>query len=578
MMARSFLRRMNLRAPALAFAAVAALMPGAVPAQTPKFDYNPTEGGAPVLTYHGLVVGFDTLAKVRQTLGAPVHEAAWYNYKLLYSAGRGEGLTDAVHVQGNQDTATIGDIEAASVPEGYETDAKIRAKLGEPEYEIRMATWRMIDYTARGLRFTLAPDGHTIGVVYITPGMTRVHEGARRFVDLSALRQGPQPAPAAAADDGGLLCGTSEVVISPQQGDWLNRPFTIHDDMKARTAVFRRGELTVAFVGADLFGAGWDDLKVVRDRAKAAGVTATIIGMAHNHAVPDTIGVYGFYPEKYVKWLQDRLLEGITQAVANLKPVQEFRAASKELPMDGARVIGLFRNARNPGIIDPTVNVMQAIGEDGKPIATLVNFACHVEGLALGVMKIGADFPGYMAEKMKADGMGQPVFLNGALGGMVSGDNKARTFEASEEMGLQLAAIVKDLVAVARPPAKFVFEAATKRLEIPVTNPKLKMLVESTGLRKFHDGRMVTDMQLVRLGEAEIVAIPGELLPEVAYEVLEEMKGFPRVIVGLANDEMGYIIPTDDFREKSYEESMSQGPATAPIVRDTAIRMLKGIK
>ncbi len=46
----------------------------------------------------------------------------------------------------------------------------------------------------------------------------------------------------------------------------------------------------------------------------------------------------------------------------------------------------------------------------------------------------------------------------------------------------------------------------------------------------------------------------------------------------LAADELGYIIPEYDFRADEYEESMSQGPATAPIVRETAIRMLTGVK
>ena len=46
----------------------------------------------------------------------------------------------------------------------------------------------------------------------------------------------------------------------------------------------------------------------------------------------------------------------------------------------------------------------------------------------------------------------------------------------------------------------------------------------------------------------------------------------------LANDELGYIIPEYDFRSDSYEETMSQGPATAPIIRETAIRMLTGVK
>ena len=83
---------------------------------------------------------------------------------------------------------------------------------------------------------------------------------------------------------------------------------------------------------------------------------------------------------------------------------------------------------------------------------------------------------------------------------------------------------------------------------------------------------------MITLGECQMVTIPGELLPEISFEIQEKMTGFPRILVGLANDEIGYIIPEYDFRADAYEESMSQGAATAPIIRETAIRLLTGVR
>ena len=87
-------------------------------------------------------------------------------------------------------------------------------------------------------------------------------------------------------------------------------------------------------------------------------------------------------------------------------------------------------------------------------------------------------------------------------------------------------------------------------------------------------GRVVTEMSLITLGECQMLTLPGELLPEVSFEILERMTGFPRMLIGLANDELGYIIPPDDFRDDEYEETMSVGPAAAPVVKDTALRLL----
>lgn len=531
----------------------------------------------PVLTYHGLVPGFDTVEKVRKTLGQPEFEAPWYSYKMYYPAKGRPGLYDALHTGGKEDAAGLANIDAASVPEGYETEELIRRKLGEPEFELRMATWKLLDYSAKGLRFGLSPKGATIGVAYFPHGWTRVPQGERKLIDLSNLRQGPQPKPATPASLGGLRAGATEVIYSPTGEKWLGQPYKVHDDLKGRIAVFSDGKLTVALVGADLFGMGWDNLKVIRDAAKKAGVDQTIIGMSHNHAAGDTIGVYGHYPAEYIAHIQEQISKGIAEAVVRMKPVAEFRTASRELPMDGIRVQDLFRNARNPGVLDPTISILQAIGEDGKPITTLVNFACHVESLGYKPLEVSADFPGYMCEQMKQDGMGQPVFLNGAVGGMVSGDNRERTHESSRQMGLKLASIVKELGKTAQPPSTFKFSAEVRDLEIPLTNPRFKPMF-SSGLRKLKRGRVLTDMTLVRLGEAQIVSLPGELLPEVSFEILEEMDGFPRVLVGLANDEMGYMLPPYDFRDDAYEETMSMGPATALMVRDAAIRMVQGVR
>jgi hypothetical protein len=93
--------------------------------------------------------------------------------------------------------------------------------------------------------------------------------------------------------------------------------------------------------------------------------------------------------------------------------------------------------------------------------------------------------------------------------------------------------------------------------------------------RATREGRLLSEMMYLRLGSVELVTIPGELLPEVSFEILERMTGYPRLIVGLANDQLGYILPGYDFRAGEYEESMSVGPAAGPIVLRTALRLLE---
>ena len=321
-------------------------------------------------------------------------------------------------------------------------------------------------------------------------------------------------------------------------------------------------------------------LDVIRNTNEAAGATRM-----SNAAVRTIYSLEVGRPAAQVSRTKDRIYKVQVAAAPMGEEMRgpemggeaggEGRELGPEMPFQS----GGFGDSRTPTTPEQEAAYLLShryLGEDGKPITTLVNLACHPEGLEKGIVELSADFPGYLCEQVRRDGGGQPVFLNGALGGMVSGDSAARTHAETEKMGLAFAAHVKELAETAQPPAKFEFSAETRRVEIPMTNEKFRPLYET--MRPLHDGRVVTEMTLFTLGECQMVTLPGEVLPEISFEIQEKMTGFPRMLIGLANDQLGYIIPAYDFREKSYEESMSQGPATGLIVRDTAHLMLAGLE
>lgn len=555
------------------------LLAGCLQAQTPKWKPGP-ELGSPPLTFHGLVPGRSTLAEIRQELGAPRHEARWYSYKMLYPAAGIPDAFDAVHVDArDSQTGTLGNVEAVSVPSGWESLTKVRERLGEPEFYLEFHQQSLADYSERGLRFVFDEKEKTRGIAYVPHGRARVHAGGRRSLSLRHLRQGPQPAPISRTDLDGLRVGAAEVEITPPAaalGPLVEKDgFRVHDALKARCVVLERGKLRVAIVGADLFGLSQSEVRPIKAALVEHGIDHLIVASSHNHAAPDTIGIYGFYPTDYVALVQKRIREGVLAALESAKPVKTWRAASDELSLAGARVAGLFRNARNPGIVDPQIAVLQALDDADKVIATIVHFACHVEGLEKGAVEPSADFPGYMCDAISKRVGGVTVFLNGALGGMVSGDTAARTHAEARKAGERLAGEVDRILGFAVSPAKMRFAVERRRVEIPLTNARFRLFMEASGRRTLNRGRIVSEMFLLRIGEAEIVTIPGELLPELGFEILEEMSGYPRMIVGLANDELGYFLPAYDFNEGQYEESMSPGPAAGPIVKEQAILLLR---
>lgn len=555
------------------------LLCATIPASAQNVKGGVAEDAAPrPLDFRGIVPGESTLQDVLSTMGEPLMAAHWYNYKLTYASDR-DGLYDVFHMQGDKPDSLVANIACATIPKGYENGEKIRTAFGEPEYLLKMKTWALIDYSEQGLRFTVDHEGMTTGVVHFPHGWPRVHPGARKVMDLSTKRSGFQSRPTTAPDLDGLRCGAAEVIYSPQDDDWLPYKYEVHQDLKGRIAVFQRDSLTVGFVGADLFGFGFGECNIIRDAAREIGVDYLVFASSHSHSTGDVTGFYGHYPTKYVEHLIKQVVGGIGEAMENLEPVTRIRTISEELPMDGGRVHGLIRNARNPALMDPTMNVVMVDGEDGT-IATIVNFACHPESVKAGAEEIDADFPGYMCTALQeAGGFGQPIFLNGALGGMVSGDNPERTHESSKETGEIFAALVQDLAERATSPQTFEFSAMSKRLEVPLTNAEWVPFFElDYSLRSPYRGRIITDMTYIQIGEAQFISIPGELLPEVSFEILEQMDGYPRILIGLGNDQLGYMVPPYDFREGVYEEKTSVGPSMALQVRDTAHRMIRGVR
>ncbi|HMP31605.1 MAG TPA: hypothetical protein PKD85_18530, partial [Saprospiraceae bacterium] len=113
-----------------------------------------------------------------------------------------------------------------------------------------------------------------------------------------------------------------------------------------------------------------------------------------------------------------------------------------------------------------------------------------------------------------------------------------------------------------------------------------------------------SEVNLFAIGDAHFLTIPGEINPEIidggieqpfgadfeisAIEIpplRKEMKGKINFVIGLANDEIGYIIPKShwdkqrpysyNYTEAPYGEINSLGPNTAPILHQACIKMIE---
>ncbi|HRJ58395.1 MAG TPA: hypothetical protein PLV64_19075, partial [Anaerolineales bacterium] len=173
------------------------------------------------------------------------------------------------------------------------------------------------------------------------------------------------------------------------------------------------------------------------------------------------------------------------------------------------------------------------------------------------------------------------IFFSGALGGMMTPDVKDHSFEEAEFMGRRLAEEgLKTLNAVSSGQLKEV--SIEKRIiKAKLTNILYKLAFGRKLLPDARDkkGCITTEVNLVKIGGLWLATVPGELLPKLGLQLkvwMKEAGAQVAGVIGLANDELGYILPVEDFKYpwnpfkpgKHYEETNSIGKDIAPKVMD----------
>lgn len=381
-----------------------------------------------------------------------------------------------------------------------------------------------------------------------------------------------------------VKAGVDSRVISPSIGDGpvylagfqRNRvAVEVADDLFVRTIALRNRGRPFAIAISDLIGLVREDTLRVRHAFPGVDV---VVASTHTHSGPDTIGLWG--PDEqtsgadpaYLGHVREAIVSSIRAALAALEPVW--------LRFGTARLTGVARNSRDPEILDDQVSVVAGERADGIPVFTLVNFACHPEVLDGGSRLVSADMAGAACRALERGRGGMAIWSSGGLGGMQSPDTEVRTWKEAERLGVLVASGALDAIGAERVQPHLHYRSAL--VELPLWNPRFRAGLESGLLRGAAGTTLRTDVSLLELGPARIAFMPGEILPALGLAMKAMLAcAFP-FLVGLANDEIGYVLPRERFFEPTdwddpgpqYEESMSVGPDTGPLLMDALGRLL----
>lgn len=354
--------------------------------------------------------------------------------------------------------------------------------------------------------------------------------------------------------------------------------------LQVRALVLENGDTRVAIVSVPFIG--FPGVLADRVRAQVEGVPGknVMIGSTHTHSAPD---MYAFLNEKgemltdlqYIDFVVGKTADAIELAVKGLQPASIKTATAKA---EGK----IAYNYYAPQLYDPRCDVLQAIGRDGKPFATLVNYAVHPEVLGPGRGILSPDLVGPLHDRIAEKGGGMAIFMNGAQGGMVTADCRGpdgkdiQTWEECIRIGNLLADEALRIVSGAPVQNNPALWCGSTPLTLPMDNLLFRQIVKTSplGYKLNDDGSVTTQLNVVNVGTAQMLTIPGEALPNIGYYLKRNMYGTSNFLLGLTNDAFGYMMTKEDFNSfdrYDYICRTSLGEHAADVFVDQALAFIE---
>jgi len=354
-------------------------------------------------------------------------------------------------------------------------------------------------------------------------------------------------------------------------------------ELTVRALVVENDGTRVAICSTDFLGFPGVLCSKVRRQVPGIDPKNILIAATHNHSGPDC---YGF-PDRsgktdadieYLNGVCKKLADAINEALGKLQPSNVKIATGKARGK-------IAYNYYADKLYDPRCDVIQFLDSEGKPLATFVNYACHPEVIGAGQGILSPDFVGPLYDRIGQRAGGVGIFVNGALGGMVTADCRGpegrdmRTWEECIRIGNLLADEALRIVAdapIEKEPKLF---CGSTSIEFPVENEMLLAVVKASplGFQLNEKGTIATQVNVVNLGNAQMLTIPGEALPNIGYYLKRNMHGKHNMLLGLTNDAFGYILTKVDFNSferYDYISRTSLSETMGEIFMDEALKFV----
>lgn len=387
----------------------------------------------------------------------------------------------------------------------------------------------------------------------------------------------------------------------PRQGKFKG----VHDPLYARALVLDNDKTKVVIISADsigynndLLGEEYNFLSEVRAKIQErTGISGSNVMLAttHAHSTPETTGITRLLDANGAgEWL-DVLIEQLTSAVEmadqNLVEmtvkagIGEARGIAKNRRKSGMS----FDEQRSKGFIDESVGVLLFQTEDSKISDIIINYACHPVTVQVQPL-VSADYPGVATKLVESvvNGCRNCLFLQGSAGDINPMRDDTRDFRDVEIYGNILGGeVIKTVAQMKAPdyptmpsligvasklimlpsralpdpkPYRDAFVSALDSAQKAETEEERDRHLRNAGhyretLKRIERGEtpIPVEIQVMRIGDAVIVGIPGEVFVGLGLQIKRESPAPYTFISETTNGWIGYIPTIGAYAEGGYE-------------------------
>ena len=393
------------------------------------------------------------------------------------------------------------------------------------------------------------------------------------------------------------------------------------DYCEARAVWLDTGKNGILLIGIDCVALDSGTVGEIRENLSDLPNCAAIhVYSTHTHAGIDTLGLWG---PVAVNGKNDAYMASLVQAATEAGRDAANNRTAGALYFGQTETRNMFRDSRDPQVFDANLYQLRFSANDGSTGLRMLFYGAHAESLRGNNTLLSRDFPGVLCDDVAAATGDNTLFLPGAIGGLIMTKEFTAT-SVSAEKNLMITA--EKLVSYALSITEETEQAVSPNLTLG--SKKFVVPMDNIGFMAFKylgilnnkpipadsaTGYGVeTELSILILDELAIAMIPGEIFPELVYggnygdaspenqnpvplcQIAAQYGLQSLLIVGLSNDEIGYIVPPSDFLlnenmpylektmdykgENHYEETNSVGPECANRIADTFAAILKEIK